>query len=370
MRFVFLSFKKNILPFLIIVFAIFLVVFSKTNLIAAQNGLLLWANNVVPSLFPFFVITELLSHTNVIHYIGKCFDKIMRPLFNVPGEAAFAFIIGLISGYPTGAKVVANMRENGIFTKEEGDRMLIFTNNSGPLFIISFVGVSLFGSTQTGILLLCTHILASITSGIIIAKISKNNTCNQEKYFKKSHQKSNTEMLKINNFGKILASSIENAISNILLIGGFVVLFSVIISIFTNIHLLSYASKLLQPILLSIGFDLSFAEPILAGIIELTNGVNMVASISIKAISQNVVLCAFLLGFGGISVLLQVLGMISKTDLSIKKYVIGKLLQGILAGLYTYLALRFIPMLNLDIMPTSALRSIVPYSSYPNWWTK
>lgn len=186
MKFILVSFKKNILPCLFILFAICLVIFSKTNLDACKVGLKLWANNVVPSLFPFFVITELLAHTSVIYYIGKKFNKIMRPLFNVPGEAAYAFIIGLISGYPTGGKIVANLREQGLCTKDEGDRMLSFTNNSGPLFIISFVGVSLFGDTKTGILLLCTHILASITVGIILGKLSaKKVTSANERYITK-----------------------------------------------------------------------------------------------------------------------------------------------------------------------------------------
>lgn len=104
MKFFVLSLKRNILPFMFLLLAICLVVFSKTNLTAAKNGLTLWANNVVPSLFPFFVVTELLSNTNIVYHIGKLFDKIMRPLFNVPGECAFAFIMSVISGYPTGRK--------------------------------------------------------------------------------------------------------------------------------------------------------------------------------------------------------------------------------------------------------------------------
>jgi len=85
MKFIFLSFKRNILPFLFVLLAICFVIFSKTNLIAAKTGLTLWSTSVVPSLFPFFVVTELLSHTNLIHHIGRLFDKVMRPLFNVPG---------------------------------------------------------------------------------------------------------------------------------------------------------------------------------------------------------------------------------------------------------------------------------------------
>lgn len=351
MKFVFLSLRKNILPFLFFLVAICLVIFSKTNLVAAKNGLILWANNVVPSLFPFFVVTELLSHTNFIYYVGKVFDKIMRPLFNVPGECAFAFIMGLISGYPTGGKIVASLREQGICTKDEGDRMLAFTNNSGPLFIISFVGISLFGDTKTGLLLLVTHVLAGITVGIILSKLSSKNAKSTPYLSTKTvNNFSQKELITFSNFGKNLGKSIQDAISTILMIGGFVVTFSVIISILNQSNCLNICSQLLKPILSVFGFNLEFSKPILGGIIELTNGVNMVSTIPMKAISQNVILCAFLLGFGGISVLFQVSALLGKTDLSMKKYVIGKLMQGIIASFYTFLALTFIPTLSLNII--------------------
>lgn len=364
MRFIFLSFKRNILPFCFVILAICLVAFSKTNLIAAKNGLTLWATSVVPSLFPFFVVTELLSHTNMIHHIGRLFDKIMRPLFNVPGECAFAFILGLISGYPTGGKIVASLREQGVCTKDEGDRMLSFTNNSGPLFIISFVGISLFGDTKIGILLLCTHILACITVGILFGKLSTKNHKNDTLLSTKStHHPPLKEPASFSSLGKILGESIQSATSTVLLIGGFVVIFSVIISILNQSHILDFASNIFNPFLNLLGFDLRFSKPILSGLIELTNGINMTAGIAIKNISHNMILCAFLLGFGGISVLFQVFSLLSKTDLSMKKYIIGKFLQGIFAAIYTFLALTFIPSLNLDIVPTCA--PLVDVISYP-----
>jgi nucleoside recognition membrane protein YjiH len=83
-KFIFLSVKRNIIPFLFCAFTVCLVVFSSSNLAAAKSGLLLWANNVVPSLLPFFIATELLSHTNVINKIGKILNPIMKPIFNVP----------------------------------------------------------------------------------------------------------------------------------------------------------------------------------------------------------------------------------------------------------------------------------------------
>lgn len=91
----------------------------------------------------------------------------MRPIFNVPGEGAFPLIMGIISGYPVGAKIVTNFRKNNICSKEEAERLLTFTNNSGPLFIIGTIGISLFGNTSIGIILFITHLLSSLTVGFL-----------------------------------------------------------------------------------------------------------------------------------------------------------------------------------------------------------
>lgn len=88
--------KKSLFAIAILLFIIFLFVFSKSNIIAAKEGMLLWVNSVIPTLFPFFVATELLSYTNVSFYLGKFFNKIMRPIFNVPGEGAYPFIMGIL----------------------------------------------------------------------------------------------------------------------------------------------------------------------------------------------------------------------------------------------------------------------------------
>ena len=288
----------------------------------------------------------------------------------MPGIGGFAFVMGLISGYPVGAKIVADFREKGLVTQDEGERLLAFTNNSGPLFILSSVGIALFGDTKTGLLLLGTHILACITVGIILARFSKRNKfdnsydtrTNLLKNFShssnlksRSNTTENSQNITLKNLGEVLTTSINSSISTILLIGGFVVIFSVIISILNQTNILNNLSTLLYPSLNFLNIDLEFAKPLLSGILELANGVNLVANIPTKLISQNIVLSAFLLGFGGFSVLLQVYSIVSKTDLSMKKYLVGKFLQGIIAGIYTFLALEFLPFLNLDVVQTSSL---------------
>lgn len=340
------SVKRNGLTIVFCLFCIGLIVFSKANLSSAHNGLILWATAVVPSLFPFFVSTELLGYTNVVKYLGKLLNPIMRPLFNVPGEGAFAFLMGLISGYPVGAKIVSNFMEQGIVTKEEAERLLAFTNNSGPLFIIGTVGITLFGSISIGILLFITHILACITVGIFLRFSSKKNiTLNNKTY----NVNSITQCVSFSSLGEILGKSITNSISTILMIGGFVVIFSVIISILNQSRVFDVLSLTISPVLKNIGFEPELLKPILSGIVELTNGVNLVANTNLKAISFNIIATSFLLGFGGFSVLLQVFSIISKAGLSIRTYTIGKFMQGIFSAIYTYIAMWLLPFLQLNL---------------------
>ena len=322
--------KNMIIPTLFVLFAICLVLFSSSNLLAAQNGLSLWVTSVIPSLFPFFVATELLSCTNIISILGRFFNKLMKPLFNVRGEGAFAFLMGIISGYPVGAKIACNFRESNICSKEECERLLAFTNNSGPLFIIGTVGIKMFGSSMIGLLLFVTHILACISVGICF------------RFWKKS---SAVSRVSLSNLGEVISKSITNSISTILNIGGFIVIFSVIISILKHSNFM----LVLEPLFDFWHVPADIVESFILGIVEITNGIFAISSIPLKQISVNIVLSAFLLGCGGISILLQVWSIVAKTDLSIKPYVIGKLLHGIFAAVYCFLFILMFPVFRFDL---------------------
>ena len=331
------SLKRNIIPIIFLLFTMSLILFSNTNLVAAKNGLKLWANNVIPALFPFFIATELLSYTSVAEKVSHVLNKFMRPLFNVPGNAAYAFFLGVISGYPVGAKIVTSFRLSNLCTKDEGERMLAFTNNSGPLFIVGTVGIALFRNSSIGFLLLFTHILASITVAIILGVFSRLHTKSNLSAPYNYARNSSNKICTISNLGEVIGTSILNAIKTILLIGGFVVLFSVIISILNTSKVINIISLAFSPLCKVLGVDSAFIRAILTGLLELTNGVSLVCSIPSKILTINIVICAFLLGFGGLSVLLQVFSITSKSDLSIKPYIYGKLLQGIIAAFYTYI---------------------------------
>ena len=368
MHFYIIKIKRNIIPLLFLAFTAGLLIFSKSNLPAVKNGLTLFATSVIPSLFPFFVATELLMHTNIVNHIGNLFNSFMKPLFNVSGKGAFALVMGIISGYPVGAKIAANFRQNNICSKEECERLLSFTNNSGPLFIMGTVGIGMFGNSTIGLLLFFTHLLASLTVGFIFrfwkCNRKNKNIKHQETNFKSSNvnklrnyntrikyntNTQNSKMVSFYNLGEVMAESITNSISTILMIGGFIVLFSSIISVLNASGITRLITIALSPIFNVLKLDTSFIQGIFTGLLEITNGINIISGIHIKNISINIILTAFFLGFGGISIMLQVLSIISKTDLSCKPYIIGKILHGIIAALYTTILIEFIPFFNFNL---------------------
>ena len=341
--------KKNLISIFILLFIFFLVLYSKENMIAVKDGLNLWINNVVPSLFPFFIATEILCNTNIITILGKILKKPISKIFNVPGEGAFALIMGTISGYPSGAKIVANLKSQEILTLEEAERLIAFTNNSGPLFIIGTVGVSLLGNLKLGYILLISHIISCLIVGIIFRNWKKSSSYNYRFYengnmtkLKGEHNNENirktknseaSKSLKISDFGEILGDSIRKSTITITNIGGFIVVFSVIISILNSSGFFEFTELLFE----KLNFPKDVGNSIISGFIELTNGVKIISQLPLKNI--NISIISFLIGFGGLSVLFQVYSIISKENISIKPYFYGKLLQGVISFFITFILL-------------------------------
>ena len=261
------------------------------------------------------------------------------------GEGSYAFIMGIISGYPVGAKIINKFVEDGTCTKSEAERMLAFTNNSGPLFIIGTVGISLFGDKNIGIILFITHILACLTVGLIFGFISKH-ICIYKKGQKYNRNEAITKTYSVSDLGTILSNSITNAISTILLIGGFIVLFSIIISIFNNLNIIEYIASFLD----FFNIPTEYGKSVLTGLLELTNGVNELSALHFKNMSIQIILSAFLLGFAGFSIFLQIFSIASKNNLSMKPYLIGKILQGFIAAFYTLIILKFFDFFYFNII--------------------
>lgn len=334
MSYIFLNVKKInsklILKLILLLFLFSLLFFSNSNIVAISGAIELFLYKVFPSLFPFFIATDLLSHTDFINILNNILSPIIKPLFNVSGKGAFPFIMGIISGYPTGAKILSDFRKNNICSKIECERLLAYTNNSGPLFIIGTVGTSLFLSKEIGYLLLITHLLGTLTVGILF-RFYKNNDYREAEC---------TEDLSFSNLSSVLSYSILNSLKTLGTILGYIIIFSIIINILITSGILNIFGNFENSI---------WIKGTILGIFEITNGINFISNIAIKSLAPNIILTSFLLGFGGISVLMQVYSIIAKTDLSIKPYIVGKILHGTFSALYTFIFIYFFPIFNFTI---------------------
>ena len=329
MNVIVINLKKYLFTFISILFIITLLVFSENNSIASSTGLNIFINNVFPSLFPFLVATEILYNSNFIHIIEKYTKNIFQKLFNVPPKSAIVIILGFISGYPIGAKLIANLKKDKYLTTAEAERLLSFTNNSSPIFIISAIGISIFGNKTIGIVLLFIQILSSILVGIIFRFWKYND----KEYIDYSYLSLNedTNLKVVPNTVEIFINSIKNAVFTTLQIGGFVIIFSVILSILKSTGILNVLAYLLS----FIGIPESYSLALIYGLFEISNGMNLIKNIIAYNNIVSLIVSSFILGFGGISILFQIYSLIYKEHISVKPYICGKLLQACFSVILT-----------------------------------
>ena len=346
-------------PVLCIIFILCLILLSEPAVKAAIKGLSLWAEVVVPSLFPFFAAAEMIKSTGFMRAAGILLEPVMRPFFRVPGCGSFPLLMGVTSGYPVGAKITCDFRKSGDLTKSEAERLLAYTNNSGPLFIIGAVGTGMLGSHSMGIYLYICHVMACVTVGFIFRFYKtggKNETArkiteirskgNLPRSFRKRLIDDYSKT--VYHFGTILGDAIKNSVSTILAIGGFIVLFSVIINFLKESGLISGLSQVISRALPFLKPDKAIIEGLLCGLFEITTGSDFISNCTGVSAIHKLPVLSFIIGWAGLSVHCQVISITAQTDVSIRPYILGKFLQGVISSIYTWLGLK---LLRPDILP-------------------
>ena len=134
---------------------------------SVAEALALCARSVVPSLFPFLVASSALLALGFGELAAPWLAGLMEPLFRVPGAGSAALVLGLVGGYPIGAKTAADLYRENLVSREEAERLLAFCNNSNPVFLISVLGVGVFGSVRAGVWLWLIHVLSALLTGLV-----------------------------------------------------------------------------------------------------------------------------------------------------------------------------------------------------------
>ncbi|WP_317368272.1 sporulation integral membrane protein YlbJ [uncultured Tyzzerella sp.] len=335
-----------IIPLLVAFFNILIIIVPSVVISSAQSGLLLWFNKILPSILPFLIGTNILIHLGFIDFLGVLLDPFMKRFFNVSGCGAFALVLGMLSGYPVGAKITASLRENNKLSQVEAQRLISFTNNSGPLFIIGAIGIGMFKNVYIGYLILFIHYISAITVGFLFRFYKKSDAImvNNNVYFKDALLKLKLARIKSNKtIGQILGESVKSSLETISMVGGFVILFSVISELFKISGIFEKLGTIIFP-----SFLQPFSNGFFMGIIEITNGINILSSLD--GVNGIIITCG-LVSFSGLSILAQTSSMIYKSDIKMNVYFISKVLHSIFSILY---GIMFIPIFNKLLLNNTA----------------
>ena len=315
--------KKPASTFLLIILVfltVSLLVFPREGFAAAQSGLELWWKSILPALLPFFIVSELLVLLGAMRLLGRWLEPLMRPLFNLPGAAALAVIMGYTSGFPTGAAITSGLRKEGAVTRDEGERLLAFTNNAGPFFIMAGVSVGMLNCPQAGVFLAAIHYGLNLLLGVTLGIFSK----------KKGGRKS-LPLPALPNYnhepvGALLKKAALKALVNIGLIGGYILFFSVLIKMLWLCGAGPLFCRGLEWLLTCFRLSPALAVAFFNGFWEMSIGA-AAAGQSAAPFAQSFAACAAILAWGGLSVQGQVSAMVSDTDLRLRYYFSSRLVH-------------------------------------------
>lgn len=324
--------KNRLFQLIILILIISLVRNPAMSLESAKDGLYLWFNILLPSLLPFFILSELFIASGLVQYFGKLLGPIMKPIFRISGEGTFPLVMSFVSGYPVGAKLTSRLRGLDLITKPEADRLITLASTSGPIYILGAVLIGMLAMPNLSGLMIIPHYLGALTVGLIFGRFPNKSDKRQRNNISTKHtlkdNKTKNDSLPI-----IISNSVREGINSILLIGGFVIIYNVIIDMVLASNLINIliinSSKLLN-------INPELIRGIFAGFIELTTGCSRIAALDISMIYK-VISINFLIGWGGLSILSQAISFISQTDINVTLYLASKILHGFISAVYTYI---------------------------------
>jgi len=341
----FKNLKTYLISFLVLSIVLTLIIYPQNAVKAAQNGLSVWLTIVFPSLLPFLIGSEILIGIGVVNFLGVLLQPIMTPLFGVTGEGAFPFAMSITSGYPVGVNLVSRMRQKNDINRIEAQRLVSFCSTSGPLFIVGAVSVEMLGNPNLGIILASSHYLGAVTVGLLFKTYGKNIYKAKKTYNKNYIKSAFNELILARKkdgrpFSVIMSDAIKSSFNSMIIVGGFIILYSVIIELLNSTNLLNIITNLILNI---IPFDLNpnLINGFLSGLIEMTNGCYILSSIDEISIVSKVCSISFLIAWSGLSIHSQSISLINNTDINTKIYLLSKTLHGVLSCIYSYLFYLF-----------------------------
>ena len=306
-----------------------ILIFIGSQILIESNSILksvsfsfnIWKNNIFPSLFPFFVLSELLINYGFVELLSELFKPIMNSFFKVKGVCAFIFIMSIISGMPSNAKYVKELYLNGNIDEKEASKILMFTHFSNPLFLLGTVSILFLNNKEVGLLILICHYITNIIIGLLFRNYYPTKEKNHKIDFKKAILDMHNKRISQNkSFGSILTDSLINSVNTLLLILGVVTFFLIITTIIDkNINLNG------------------FNQGVLNGLFEMTQGLKYISELSVPLKIKSVI-STMIISFGGLSGHMQVMGILSDTKIKYLPFLTARIIHALISSLLIYVS--------------------------------
>ncbi|BED91821.1 MAG: sporulation integral membrane protein YlbJ [Candidatus Improbicoccus pseudotrichonymphae] len=301
--------KDIFIFFIILTFALVIIILPQISYNGVINGLKISVETLIPSLFPFMILSSFIVYLNLNY---KIFEKITKFIFNLPSSSTIAIILGLIGGYPMGAKLIKDLFNQKLITEKQAERMILFCFNSGPAFTLNIVGYNIFKSRKIGIAIFLSQTLASLIIGIVLGWRSK-------LYKTKIEEKIQSKSEKNKNLSYALIKSCETSSIVMINLCALVVIFNVINSF------IKYFTPCINKNLTTSIFS----------ILEVTQGI-------LESSKNNLGIehYSIILGWGGLCVHMQVKSIFGKLKFSYLKFIIFRLINIALSFIFLCLLIK------------------------------
>ncbi|MCC2685746.1 MAG: rane protein [Paenibacillaceae bacterium] len=332
-----------LITFLCLFTIVLLLAFPEVSLQAAAKGVAIWWDVLFPALFPFLVIAEVMRGFGIVHFFGTLLDPLMRPLFGVPGIGGFVMAMGFASGYPVGARLTAQLWEQGLINRIEGERLAGFSTTSDPIFLIGAVSVGFFGDPSLAPILAIAHYGGAVLVGLAMRWVGPRpqpvvpapgaNLARREFVLARALRAMHWARLADGRtFGTLLKVAVYQALQLVLMIGGLVVFFSVVIDVMTTAHIMSVLHTLINAVFKLVAVPPALTQAIVNGLFEVTLGAKAAgAAGGAIPLSAKTAIAALVLSWGGLSVHAQIVSLLHHTNLRYGPFLFARLLHSVLS---------------------------------------
>lgn len=284
--------------------------------------------------------------------------------------------MGLASGYPMDAVITCKFRKNQLCTAVEAERLLSFTNTADPLFMFGAVAVGMFGMPELGATIALAHYISSFLVGVAFRFHGRS----RDSYTQETRNIKGNIIIRAfralynarqedkRSTGQLLGDSVKSSMNTILLIGGFIIVFSVFIRIMTVVGITEVLTGVFATMLNLIGYSTNLAPSLVSGLLEIDLG-TLAASQADAPLVQKVAIASAIIAWSGLSVHGQVASIVIESGIRMTPYMIGRLLHAILAAILTILLLgQGQGITKLLVIPASV--SLSQSNSWSLWITR